>query len=322
MTTASASQPQAAAADRAGNSVLVVDDSAMDRHLAGAIVQKMGGWQASFATQGLEALALLEKDRFDVVLTDMLMPEMDGLQLVQAIRAKYPLVPVILMTAHGSEEIAVKALQKGAASYVPKKNLARELAKTVVEVLEVAQAHQKQQRVLECLVQTEARFVLANDISAIAPLIGHLENNLTRMRLCDETGLIQVAVALREALVNAVLHGNLEVSSDPLSTDPGAYDALVEDRKNKSPYRDRRVYVTARETRTEATYAITDEGPGFDPTNLPDPLDPSNLEKPSGRGLMLIRTFMDEVIHNERGNQITMVKRHQTESTEDESTIG
>ena len=56
---------------------------------------------------------------------------MDGLQLVQAIRSKYPGMPVILMTAHGSEDIAIQALQKGAASYVPKKSLARDLAETL-----------------------------------------------------------------------------------------------------------------------------------------------------------------------------------------------
>src|SRR5262245_9048764 len=101
MSTLTATQTEAPPAP-AGHTVLVVDDSAMDRHLAGAIVQKMGGWQPLFAANGAEALAMLEAQRPDVVLTDMLMPEMDGLQLVQAIRAKYPLVPVILMTAHGS----------------------------------------------------------------------------------------------------------------------------------------------------------------------------------------------------------------------------
>lgn len=302
--------------------VLIVDDSAVDRRLCGGLLKKYVGLHPIYASNGREALSSIPQDVPDIVVTDLQMPEMDGLELVETIRKHYPSLPVLLMTAHGSEEIAVKALQKGAASYVSKKNLAREIAKTVVEVIEVAQAHTKQKRVLECLVQTESRFVLANDISAIAPLVGHLENNLVRMRLCDETCLIQVAVALREALVNAVFHGNLEVSSDLLSTDPAAYDALVEERRNKSPYRDRRVYVTARETRTEATYAITDEGPGFDPSKLPDPLDPSNLEKPSGRGLMLIRTFMDEVIHNERGNQITMVKRRDSAATDEEPTIG
>ena len=54
---------------------------------------------------------------------------------------------------------------------------------------------------------------------------------------------------------------------------------------------------------------VRDEGPGFDPATLPDPTDPSNLERVGGRGLLLIRTFMDEVRHNESGNEITFVKR-------------
>ena len=53
------------------------------------------------------------------------MPEINGLQLVAAMREKYPRIPVILMTSQGSEEIAVQALQQGAASYVPKKLLLR-----------------------------------------------------------------------------------------------------------------------------------------------------------------------------------------------------
>jgi hypothetical protein len=109
--------------------------------------------------------------------------------------------------------------------------------------------------------------------------------------------------------VNAIVHGNLEVSSTLLDEQPSAFSALVERRRAESPYRDRRVVVVARETRTEATYVVRDEGPGFDPRNLPDPTDLANLDKPSGRGLMLIRTFMDEVRHNEKGNEIRMVMK-------------
>src|SRR5262249_19808846 len=75
------------------------------------------------------------------------------------------------------------------------------------------------------------------------------------------------------------------------------------------PYRSRRVHVTARESPAEAVYVIRDEGPGFDPSKLPDPTDPANLERVTGRGLLLIRTFMDEVHHNPKGNEITMVNR-------------
>ena len=58
--------------------------------------------------------------------------------------------------------------------------------------------------------------------------------------------------------------------------------------------------------------AIRDEGKGFDPGSLPDPTDPENLIKASGRGLLLMRAFMDDVFHNETGNEVTLIKRQST----------
>jgi CheY-like chemotaxis protein/anti-sigma regulatory factor (Ser/Thr protein kinase) len=289
--------------------VLVVDDSAVDRRLAGSLLEKITNVKAVYAEDGRQALDVLARQAPDLVLTDLLMPEMDGLELTKEIRSQYPLVPVILMTAFGSEDIAIQALQRGAASYVPKKKLAQELAETVTSVLNVSQAGRNQQRLLECLTQTDSHFLLENDPSLVPPLLGYLQENLTRMNLCDEIGKIRVSVALQEALINAIYHGNLEVSSSLRETDDKAYAELIEERRHQKPYRSRRVEVIARETPAEAIYIIRDEGPGFDPSRLPDPTDPANLERVTGRGLLLIRTFMDQVHHNEKGNEITMVKR-------------
>src|SRR6476661_5975259 len=100
--------------------ILVVDATAVDRFLAGSLLEEVPGWHAVYAGDGREALAYLKNAVPHLVLTDLQMPEVNGLELVEAIRHDYPFVPVILMTAHGSEEIAATALQKGAASYVPK----------------------------------------------------------------------------------------------------------------------------------------------------------------------------------------------------------
>jgi CheY-like chemotaxis protein len=299
--------------------VLVVDDSAVDRRLAGSLLEKRPGLSAMdkhsgitvvYATNGKEGLAAIQKEVPDVVLTDLQMPEMSGLELVEEVKIKFPALPIILMTAHGSEEIAIQALQKGAASYVPKKNLAQDLLETVDNVLAVAGARRHEERLLdECWLKTESDFLLPNDLAHVAPLVSHLQQNLTRMRICDENGLIRVAVALREALSNAILHGNLELSSDLRAEDGDAYYELMMQRRQEEPYEDRYVHVNAKESRTEAVYVIRDEGRGFDPSTLPDPTDPANVEKVTGRGLLLIRTFMDEVRHNKEGNEITMVKR-------------
>ena len=288
--------------------VLVVDDSSVDRHLAGGLIQKMTGWQATFAGNGVEALAAMEKHMPDIVLTDMLMPEMDGLELVQTIRVKYPRVPVILMTAHGSEEIAIQALQKGAASYVPKKSLARDLPETLDQILSATQTDRNNRRIIDSMTRYEAQFVLHNDSSLVAPLVGFLEETVARIQICPPSGLMLLGVALHEALTNAIYHGNLELSSKIKEENEKEFYRLSEERKKKEPYKERRVYVAATLTRQEAMFVVRDEGQGFDPATLPDPTDPSNMEKISGRGLLLIQTFMDRVEHNETGNQITMVK--------------
>ena len=213
------------------------------------------------------------------------------------------------MTQHGTEEVAVQALRTGAASYLAKKNLERDMVEAIDDVLAVTSAQRHQDQVIESLRSVESRYLLENNVALITPLIGHVHQNLSRMKFSDEIGLIRIGVALREAIINAIHHGNLEVSSDLRARDDDSYYDLVERRSRAAPYRDRRVSFTASESRDEAVYVVGDEGPGFDPASLPDPTDPANLHKEFGRGLLLIRTFMDEVRHNGRGNEITMIKR-------------
>lgn len=290
--------------------VLVVDDSTLDRYLAGALIQEHAGWEAVYAEDGKQALEILREHPPDLVLTDLQMPEISGLELVEAVQRDFPLIPVILMTGFGSEEIAVAALKKGAASYVPKRNLANDLAHTVQKVLGVSLATRNQQLVMDCLDQTEFRFVLTNDTARIGPIISHVQDQMLQMKLIDKSGLIRVGTSLHEVLVNAIEHGNLEMDSELRENgDRNVYQQMLAQRRQQAPYRDRRVQFHARITRTEAVCVVRDEGRGFDPSRLPDPTEPANLEKSGGRGLFLIRTFMDEVRFNAAGNEITVIKR-------------
>jgi anti-sigma regulatory factor (Ser/Thr protein kinase) len=138
--------------------------------------------------------------------------------------------------------------------------------------------------------------------------VAHAQEYLVRLHLCDQAERIRVGVALEEALLNAIYHGNLEVSSELRQQGETPYYRLADERRRQPPYRDRQVHFGIAVSRTQAVFDVRDEGPGFDPTALPDPTDPANLERASGRGLLLIRTFMDEVRFNATGNQITLVK--------------
>lgn len=297
--------------DAGGATVLVVDDQPVERLMVGRMAERMAGVSPVYAGDGREALEILASRPVAVVLTDLQMPGMSGLELVEAVRSRHPGIPVVLMTAYGSEEVAVRALCAGAASYVPKRELARELDGTLKQVLEVAAAGRTRRRVLSSLERHQSTFRLENDPELIAPLIELFLQDLAGMGIGDATARLRIGVALQEALTNALYHGNLEVSSDLRQEDERHFYELADRRRSLEPYQSRRIEVRATLDRGGATFVIADEGPGFDVASLDRPIDPEDLMRIGGRGLLLIRTFMDEVSHNASGNAITLVKRQQ-----------
>ncbi len=295
--------------------ILIVDDSLTDRRLAGRILQKYKDWTVFYAENGEAALRQIELERPDVVLTDLIMPEMDGLELVNAVRTTHPLVPVVLMTAKGNEEIAVQAIQSGAASYVPKKVLAQTLVETLERILAGSSEQESYRRVLTRLHQS--LFVIENDLDLISSLVSYLVQTVRDMGLFEESECLRITTALDEAISNAYFHGNLEVSSTIREQDRRAYKVLADERRTQSPYRERRIRVTSQFRDGVATFSIRDDGPGFDVASLPDPTDLDFLHRPTGRGVFLMRTFMDEVRFNRKGNEVTLLKR----PTDDDSVV-
>ncbi len=288
---------------------LVVDDSPMDSLLAGKLLSKIEQSNIIYARNGIEALELVEKRKPNLILTDLQMPEMDGLELVEAVRRRFPSIPTILMTANGSEDIALRALRRGAASYVPKRMLATELLEIVRQIVQISWVGEQQRRIFSCWERLELSFRLENDNALIPPLVSHLQQYHSGVEAYDETESIRVGVALQEALRNAMHHGNLELSSEMRRENSDAYYLEAEKRQRLPPFESRRVIFTVDESPDESRYVIRDEGPGFDPSSVVDPLEGDNLLKPCGRGLFLIRMFMSEVRFNAAGNEITMIHR-------------
>jgi DNA-binding NtrC family response regulator len=100
--------------------ILVVDDEASVRELLRRGLSQMGKFSVEVASNGLQAIEKIEKDIFDLVLTDLKMPEMDGIELLKALKGTRPEMIVIIMTAHGSIDTAVEAMKSGADDYITK----------------------------------------------------------------------------------------------------------------------------------------------------------------------------------------------------------
>lgn len=296
--------------------VLVVDDSAVDRRYVGGVLARDGRFQVEYAEDGAQALARIRQACPDVVVTDLQMPNRNGLELVTAVRMHHPGVPVILMTGHGSEDLAVEALQRGAANYVPKPQLGERLLESVEEALAMARADRTYERLISCLKRCEFEFELDNDPALVDPLVDLVQQMVAGMGLTDATGRFRIGAALKEALLNAIYRGNLEISFQQMQDTrvallEGREEDLVRQRRGSEPYKSRTVKVSIRMDPAQARFVVTDEGPGFDPASIPQPGAPGSLDPDCGRGLVLMRAFMDEVVYNSQGNQVTLVKRRE-----------
>jgi serine/threonine-protein kinase RsbW len=139
-------------------------------------------------------------------------------------------------------------------------------------------------------------FELPSDLSLMNVVLEYLLDRVDKMGLikAEQSNLF---VALDEAFVNAVKHGS---RNDPTKL----------------------VRITAELSPHEAIFTVEDEGEGFDVREIPDPRDPANLFKSTGRGVLLIYNIMDEVEYSEHGTRLRMVKRPESSTSEPPAVAG
>ncbi|MCG6154420.1 ATP-binding response regulator [Rubinisphaera margarita] len=284
--------------------ILVVDDSKADRTLVEGLLTRTGAHEVIQAGNGVEALSRMQSAFPDLVLTDLHMPQMTGIELVRALRFDHPEIPVILMTGQGSEEVAAESLKAGAASYIPKRRMSEHLLEIVQQVLCTAQGQQSRAHLMHYMDGTKTRFRIPNDLRVIRLAVDLSLNMLRSMRLADETERLRVGIGLREALENACFRGNLEM--DQTGGNSGTREVLISERRHQRPFCDRWINFEIQIDRQSARFIISDEGPGFDVqqmmTNADESIDPRY------RGLVLMHSVMDHVEFNETGNQVTLIK--------------
>lgn len=149
---------------------------------------------------------------------------------------------------------------------------------------------------------------LGNDTTSVSAVVEMLLAECDEMQVLGQDDHYRVCVALEEALVNAIVHGNLEVSSELRESPDDAYERTIAERQIHPRFRNRKVSVCCTITPDRVQFQITDQGPGFDVAAIPDPTAPAARERPCGRGMLLMRSLMDDVRYNARGNSVTLIK--------------
>jgi len=126
------------------------------------------------------------------------------------------------------------------------------------------------------------RVVIPSDLKAAKRPEHRILHEVKRCRFSNEA-IFAIRLALEEAVTNAIKHGN---------------------RRDPS----KQVLVRFKVCQHQAEILVRDDGPGFHPNAVPDPTRDENIERPNGRGIMLMRAYMDDVSYNDAGNEVRMIK--------------
>jgi CheY-like chemotaxis protein len=261
--------------------ILIVDDNDDLRAVLEQALLELGHDVVATGDR-MEALAREDLDEFDLIISDLTDDADSGIEILSEIKRKCLLVPVVVSSEEAEHPNVVKAFKMGAANFLRQPYNKEELYCIVEKTLAYKLRFVEDLKVLPH-VHEKIDFELPSDIRLMNGVLHYLIDRVAKLGVINpETS--NLFIALDEAFVNAVKHGN--------RNDPGKL-----------------VRITAELSAREARFTIEDEGEGFNVQEIPDPRDPANLFKTSGRGVLLIYNIMDEVAYNARGNRLTMVKR-------------
>ena len=264
-----------------GRRILIVEGNSELRTVLAEALAELGH-KVVTASDRAEAVAREDLEDFDLIISDLAEHTDSGVQIVAELKRQRLFVPIVVTSEEAQHAGIVKAFKLGATNYVRKPYDKEELRGIVEKTLGYKLRFVEDLKVLP-FVREHIEFELPSDLSLMNGVLHYLIERVAALGVIkpDTSNLF---IALDEAFVNAVKHGN---RSDPTKL----------------------VRITADLSAREARFSIEDEGAGFDVKSIPDPLDPANLFKTSGRGVLLIYNIMDEVEYNDRGNRLTMVKR-------------
>jgi CheY-like chemotaxis protein len=293
--------------------ILIVDDEEIIRSLLLTLFERDGRYDADSAVDGSDALAALGRRVYSLIITDLQMPNLGGLGLLKKLRETHPHVPVIVFTGYGDMQDAIEALRLGAVNFLRKPFELREILPSVVRAIEVVARSERRRLVYDYIDSINLNLTIPPRLDETDPVIQHLIDPLVPLHIIPEAEIKNVFLALDEVLSNAIFYGALRIDPTLREKPDGhaLFEQIMVERENHPDYASRRIRLSAEYSPDKAVFKVRDPGEGFDYKNLPDPTDPENLLREHGRGLLLVRCFVDDLQFNETGNEVTLIKNRQ-----------
>ncbi len=295
--------------------ILHVDPSTADRDAIREALASQENWTIEGAASYEEACERLQLHPVDLILCEADLGDGEWRDLVSAVRNRHMTTSVFIVSSSMTVESAAQAAREGAEAVLVKGSDPSEWLFPMECAMERATSRALRQAAESSLTQERLQFSLENEKSRVPHVVSMLVEHCERFGLLDDRDRMRIQVALEEALLNAIIHGNLEVNSRLKELEGDVFDHAISERKHLMPFSRRRVTLVAEYSHAGARFMIRDEGPGFDVEKVRNPTEDDAIALASGRGILLMRTFMDALDYNDRGNEVTMFKRRSASLT-------
>jgi CheY-like chemotaxis protein len=287
--------------------ILLVEDDLASRTTIRVTVEWLGH-EAHEAANGREGLEIFHRVQPDLVICDIQMPEMNGLELLKKLRREDHETIIVMVTAFGSEDYARQALEQGADNYLNKPIRHQALLPLLEHYGTIVSGRSASRIVLGSILRREITLQVGNDIELVPQIADRLIQDASPFFHRPE--LLSIRLGLFEILVNAIEHGNMEIggAEKQQALEANTLEELYRQRMQREDLAGRKVTIDAGMNPRECRWKITDEGPGFDYNALSDPLESGATQSMAGRGIFLSRYQFDELTFIGKGNVVEMAK--------------
>ncbi len=293
--------------------ILIVDDEQIIRNVLKRKLEQSTSYEVFTADDGVPALEIFKSQPVDLVISDLIMNQMNGIELLRNLKAHDPRVPVIIITGYGTLDDAIEAIKLGAEDFIKKPFDINEVIVTIDKTFRKLDEEADQRAIIKHIAAEDVTLELPTDFDFLNKVINYVFSHLKARWQVGAENLHDVKVCLYEALYNAFEHGSLGISEEEksryLEIGQQAYRDFLAQRVEDPMYRSRIITVRVHIDMESLKVAIRDQGSGFDAgMRAANFFDSEELFKSSGRGLLLITSLMDEVSFNADGNEILMTK--------------
>lgn len=257
------------------------------------------------AETGAEGINKFREFMPDIVISDMRLPDKNGNIVVKEIKEIDRDVPIIIITGYSDHQLILSAMKNGAVDLLKKPFKPNDL-KYLINKIETLFRKIKV-KLSASFVQWEKRhIIIRNDIHIIRSVVDFIFSNIDY--ISEDVSFMKIG--LQEVLINAIEHGNLDITNREKQEllDRGDYNRILKERMQLPEYRGKFVDIKIFSTPEYLKISIQDMGKGFDLSSIPDPENPENFLKESGKGILMAIHAFDRVEYNDVGNCVTLIK--------------